>query len=244
MQLLISVTDAEEARAALQGGADIIDVKEPNNGSLGRAPLPRITDVVRTVARRNPAILLSAAMGEAADICEPAAAPHEPSGVPDAQPHFLKLGLAGLAGCDWRKQWQHARRILDALFPAARWVAVAYADHQRAQSPDPHQVAEAAVGLQLPVLLLDTFSKDGTTLMDWLPESRLADLRDVTRQAGMLLALAGRISLPQLPDLACLEPDIVAVRGAACADGQRTGAISRTRVRELKRELSRLLPAP
>jgi uncharacterized protein (UPF0264 family) len=37
MQLLISVTNALEAQAALQGGADIIDVKNPAEGGAGRS---------------------------------------------------------------------------------------------------------------------------------------------------------------------------------------------------------------
>src|SRR5439155_397097 len=35
MRLLVSVADAAEARAALGGGADIIDAKEPRHGALG-----------------------------------------------------------------------------------------------------------------------------------------------------------------------------------------------------------------
>ncbi|MCZ7626607.1 MAG: hypothetical protein M5R38_13225 [Candidatus Methylomirabilis sp.] len=36
MKLMISVRDEHEAAAALAGGADIIDVKNPAEGSLGR----------------------------------------------------------------------------------------------------------------------------------------------------------------------------------------------------------------
>ena len=35
--LLVSVRSADEAIAALAGGADVIDVKEPNRGALGAA---------------------------------------------------------------------------------------------------------------------------------------------------------------------------------------------------------------
>src|SRR5438132_1455808 len=35
MQLLVSVADASEARAALLGGADVIDAKDPRDGALG-----------------------------------------------------------------------------------------------------------------------------------------------------------------------------------------------------------------
>ena len=37
VNLLVSVRSRQEAAAALAGGADIIDIKEPSQGSLGRA---------------------------------------------------------------------------------------------------------------------------------------------------------------------------------------------------------------
>lgn len=35
MRLLVSVRDAGEARAALAGGAEIVDAKDPARGSIG-----------------------------------------------------------------------------------------------------------------------------------------------------------------------------------------------------------------
>ena len=60
-KLLVSVRSADEAQAALDGGASIIDVKEPSLGSLGRASEAAIAAVVNRVARRIP---ISAALGD------------------------------------------------------------------------------------------------------------------------------------------------------------------------------------
>ena len=50
MRLLVSVVSAVEARGALAGGADIVDVKDPGEGALG-APAPTVlSDVVRAVS--------------------------------------------------------------------------------------------------------------------------------------------------------------------------------------------------
>ena len=59
--LLISVRSAREAEIALCGGADLIDVKEPARGSLGRAKGSVIRDVVLRIAGQVP---VSAALGE------------------------------------------------------------------------------------------------------------------------------------------------------------------------------------
>ena len=43
MRLLVSVVSAEEARRAVAGGADIVDVKDPREGALG-APAPAVLE--------------------------------------------------------------------------------------------------------------------------------------------------------------------------------------------------------
>lgn len=64
IQLLVSVRNAEEAVQAADSGADIIDVKEPEFGSLGFAGGATIREVVDAVAGRIP---VSAALGECLD---------------------------------------------------------------------------------------------------------------------------------------------------------------------------------
>src|SRR5262249_6225382 len=47
-RLLVSVRDVREAEAALAGGADLIDIKEPAHGPLGRADDAVIEFIVQT----------------------------------------------------------------------------------------------------------------------------------------------------------------------------------------------------
>ena len=62
MQLLVSVSDAAEARAAVEGGADIIDAKNPSMGALG-AVLPDVLSEIRREV--GPIHLVTAALGDA-----------------------------------------------------------------------------------------------------------------------------------------------------------------------------------
>ena len=55
----------------------------------------------------------------------------------------------------------------------------------------------------------------------------------MTRDAGLLLALAGRVSIEDLDEVSAVEPDLVAVRSAACQDGRRDLPVEERRVREL-----------
>ena len=62
--LLVSVRSADEARAAVDGGASVVDVKEPDRGPLGRASAATWRAVRAAVP---PAIPVSVALGELRD---------------------------------------------------------------------------------------------------------------------------------------------------------------------------------
>jgi (5-formylfuran-3-yl)methyl phosphate synthase len=100
--LLVSVRSADEALTALAGGADVIDVKEPNRGSLGAADMSTIREVVRAVDGRAP---VTAALGELSDVV----ATRNGNGsfaVPDGVSLF-KTGLSHCAASiDWRTAWK------------------------------------------------------------------------------------------------------------------------------------------
>src|SRR2546427_8160121 len=62
MQLLVSVADASEGRAALLGGADVIDAKDPREGALGAVRPEVLGELRAAVGAGRP---LSAALGDA-----------------------------------------------------------------------------------------------------------------------------------------------------------------------------------
>ena len=62
MQLLVSVANAIEARQALEGGADLIDAKDPSAGALGAVSLDALRQIRDAVSGR---CVVSAALGDA-----------------------------------------------------------------------------------------------------------------------------------------------------------------------------------
>ena len=208
-QLLVSVRDAAEARIALEAGADIIDVKEPDRGSLGRADDATIAAVDRLVSGRR---LVTAALGELL---------HEPI-LPAGFGGWVKAGLAGCAGDG---TWRYRLQRFAAASCSHRLVVAAYADWQLAKAPHPWDVCQFATEIQCAGMLIDTCNKDGRTLLDWLPLERLSELLQRCHEAGLRLALAGALREAQIDQLLPLEPDIIAVRGAACREGARRATI-------------------
>jgi (5-formylfuran-3-yl)methyl phosphate synthase len=221
--LLVSVRSAAEAEAALRGGADLIDVKEPSRGPLGRADDETIADVVQTVAGRVP---VSAAMGEWSRESRPCRVP----GV-----SFAKWGLAGWAQVSgWQEQIFSS---MAACSSDCRSVLVAYADCKRAGSPPPEMLCEFAREQRMPAFVIDTYSKDGATILDWISVAGLALLTWQCQNLGIKVALAGSLGREAITGLRDVCPDWFAVRGAACSEG-RTSTVDENRVRELKEAIS------
>ncbi|HEX3152158.1 MAG TPA: (5-formylfuran-3-yl)methyl phosphate synthase [Gemmataceae bacterium] len=218
--LLVSVRSAAEACAAIEGGADLIDIKEPQRGALGAADLSVIEEVIAEVGERAP---VSVALGEWRDWSRT----RLPSGI-----QYMKLGLAGLTTHEAHAAAQEIRNR-----PGPIPVMVAYADHRRAASPDPAQLIKIAIDLRFSTFLIDTFVKDGTSLVDWLDWRTLVNFRQQLSNANLSLALAGSLSASLIRELRPVEPAWFAVRGAACAGG-RMGTVLAECVRELRAIIS------
>jgi uncharacterized protein (UPF0264 family) len=228
--LLVSVRDSREAVAALAGGAHVIDVKEPNRGSLGAADIETIAAVVRAVNGRAP---VTAAAGELIDLIERAPRP-----MPDA----ISLFKIGLANCRALPDWQsHWLKVINAMWPRQyapkHAVAVAYADWQSANAPDPRDVLRAAVDTGCPALLIDTWNKSAGALFDLWPAVELASFTETVKSQGLKLVLAGSLVGESFSAAAKLCPDLLAVRTAACDSG-RAGTVSRERVAALCRAIA------
>ena len=223
--LLVSVRSADEVAAALEGGADLIDVKEPTRGPLGVAEAEVVAAVIAAVRGKVP---VSAALGE-----------WSANAITEAHWHlelkldYVKWGLAGYAPTPgWGEDILDTRRELPA---GVEMVAVAYADWEKAKSVPPAEVVKFARRFRFKAFLLDTFTKDGkTTLLDHLKPAEVAELVEGVQRMGIKAAVGGSLRPEQVKQFKGLTPDYYAVRASACAAGKRDGVIDATRVKKWK----------
>jgi uncharacterized protein (UPF0264 family) len=226
-KLLVSVRSVIEAREAVAAGAAIVDIKEPRRGSLGRADDKVWAEVLGAVPHRVP---VSVALGELNEWFAPdppAFAPWPPASVA-----FVKLGLSQ-ARPDWRARWRTLRgQIAQVAVPIPAWVAVIYTDWQRAGAPSPDEVLSEALEIsECRGVLFDTWDKSVDSAID----SSWTKRADRIRSRGRFLALAGRLDARAIARLAYLQPEIIAVRSAACVGGDRQASVDRARVSDLAR---------
>jgi (5-formylfuran-3-yl)methyl phosphate synthase len=217
MRLLVSVVSAEEARRALTGGADIIDVKDPGEGALG-APSPRVlSEVVRMVGAAAP---VSVALGDLPNLPHTAALAARGAALSGAG--YVKVGLRGVRELDGAVALMSA--VADAVGPQTAVIAAAYADADALDPPAlaPAWLPELVDRAGISGALVDTFVKDGRGLYGWLSESELADLIARTRKVGASFGVAGQLTRGQLHRVAA---DVVGVRSAVCYGGDRAAEL-------------------
>jgi (5-formylfuran-3-yl)methyl phosphate synthase len=233
MQLLISPRDLDEAAECANAAPylDIVDVKNPKEGSLG-ANFPW---VIRAIRDRIPSgTQVSATVGDA---------PYKPGTVALAALGAVVSGATyikvGLYGCSTTAQaievMTGAVRAVRDHDPHAKVVAAGYADAQKIGCVNPLAIPYIAHEAGCDVAMVDTAMKGSTDLFDHMPYEVCADFIRSSHELGVEVALAGSLTTRHLPDLARLGPDIIGIRGAVCEGGDRNqGRISSRLIQEFR----------
>jgi uncharacterized protein (UPF0264 family) len=222
LHLLVSVRDAAEAQLANSLGVQWIDLKNPEAGSLGAAD--SLTALrVSTILAGRAGLLTSAAAGELRNQATPAAhmlAPLFP---------LIKVGMSGLSGDDsWTGQLQGLRHEIESA--GSQLVPVIYADYEACSAPTPQEILAAVGNMDQAFpnwsgqryILIDTYTKDGRRLLDWLSETQLMDIMHQAGQQRRQVVLAGSLALADLPKLLKLPAAAIAVRSAVCSSDRRS----------------------
>jgi uncharacterized protein (UPF0264 family) len=232
MQLLISVTSSQEAQAALQGGADIIDIKNPAEGALGAAAVAALRNVCAVLPL---GVIASAALGESNS--EPGVLALAAYGAATFGVSYVKLGLRAADPTVAIALLQQVQASLRLANPACALIAVGYADAAEIGALPWRLLPEVAHAARIKGCMIDTALKDGRCLFDHCSEPALAQWLAECREAGLLSALAGSLRQADLPALRRLAPDVAGFRGAACRGDRVNGQVEAGLVAALRASL-------
>ncbi|HEV7821054.1 MAG TPA: (5-formylfuran-3-yl)methyl phosphate synthase [Burkholderiales bacterium] len=210
--MLASVRSLDEAMVALDGGTDLIDLKEPARGALGALDHAAVRVCVRAIDGRRP---VSATIGD----------------IPSMEPQLMVDAVERMAatGVDFIKIGFFAHplaaecaRALSAMTGCARLIAVLFAD-------EPYDLA-LLVELSrqgFAGAMLDTARKTGKTLREWRGENELGEFVALGRAEGLLTGLAGSLRYDDVAALVAIGPDYLGFRGALCRNSERGGMLDR-----------------
>jgi uncharacterized protein (UPF0264 family) len=220
--MLASVTSVDEARLAIEAGADVIDLKDPARGALGALETSIAREIVTAFGDKG---TLSATAGDFPSM-DPgqvlAAARH----TADLGVDFVKVGFFGTP------RDAECVRALAPLTADTRLIAVQFAD----LGPDP-DLCERLAEAQFTGVMLDTARKEGPGLRGPLTQSQLSRFVHRARTLGLITGLAGKLRLSDIAPLLELQPDYLGFRGALCAQHQRSAGFDVQALRAVRQAI-------
>ena len=231
MILMVSVQDLYEAKQALKGGADIVDVKNLQEALVGSAH----PNVVKQIREEVPsAHHASVTLGVVPDQIGTVSMAVYAAGTLNAT--SVKVGFMV-------REYEVALETLLAAKEAlagtqTKLIGSLFADNLLYEGGiDPDLMVKLAKEGQCDGFLIDTLVKDGRNLFDFVPEARLKEMVLEGKELGMSTALSGHLKMSDLDELSRVNPDIVGVRGAVCQKGDRDSRVHWESVAEFKSQL-------
>jgi len=229
MKALISVYKPEEVPICIRASVDIVDVKNPAEGSLG-ASFPWIISEVKRMLPSE--IELSVAIGDMPNL--PGTASLSALGAAYSGADYVKVGLYGVRekreGIELMKGVVRSVKEFDS---SIKVVCVGYADHFRVNAVNPMEIPEIAALSDADIAMLDTAVKDGKRLFDSLSENQLRDFVQRSRELGLKVALAGSLRIEDIPRIREIGADVIGFRGAVCEKNDRKRSLSEEKVKKV-----------
>ena len=232
MELLVSPINTDEAKAAFFGGADIIDVKNPKEGSLGANFPWVISAVIEAIESKKP---VSATIGDFN--YKPGTASLAALGAATAGADYIKVGLYDIQTAEQAEDLlSNVVQSVKRCDPNKMAVAAAYADYRRINSISPLLLPEIGAKVGADVVMIDTGIKDGRSAFEFMTEAELTTFVDAARNLNLRTALAGAIRFEDLEIVRRINPDIIGIRGMVCG-GDRNDEIKQELVEKLRAQM-------
>ena len=233
MLLMVSVQNVAEALEAEQGGADVVDVKNLQEALVGSGH-PNIVHDVRSIipVEKHVSVTLGVVPNQPGTVAMAAYA----AGVLNAT--SVKVGFRQADYDTAVEVLRESRQALEGF--NTKLIGSLFADNVLYEGGlDAHKMIDLAKDGECDGFLIDTLTKDGRNIFDFLPEDELRDMVFRGKELGMSTSLSGHLKITDLDELARINPDIVGVRGAVCSRGERDRAIAWEAVAEFKEALDK-----
>jgi len=221
--MLASVRSLTEAKMVYAGGADIIDLKEPNDGALGAVPLLDIHHVVDDLWEK---CIISATIG---DLPADSAIINE------------KIIQTAETGVDYVKIGMFSDRHIENSLPnlihcankGIAIIAVFFAD----MDFDVDHAIKTAAAARLKGVMLDTARKGSGSLLTHKNLMQLEFFVNRAKQNNLLTGLAGSLRTEDIPTLLKTSTDYVGFRTALCDNKQRIGSLNEKAIQAVRESI-------
>jgi uncharacterized protein (UPF0264 family) len=230
MKVLISPINRKEALEAVRGGADIIDIKNPQEGSLGANFPWIIKDVVNHVPKN---IETSCTIGEMPAL--PGSISLAARGAASIGVNYIKAGLCGINSFDSAiKIMKNIVRSVKDYNSKIKVAIVGYADSKKINSIDPILIPQITKESLADISMIDTAVKNGQSTFKLIELKKIKKFIKEAHKYKLKTALAGSLRKEDFEKVKTLNPDVIGIRGAACTKNDRLkGKITSKKVKEI-----------
>ncbi len=216
--MLASVNSLSEALFMLNTAVDIIDLKQPESGTLGALSINVVEEIVAAINQQKP---VSATVGDL---------PMEPEVVFEAVRtmantgvDYIKIGF--FPGGDWAGTLSKLATITDQGY---QLIAVLFADAQ----PD-LSIIKALKHSGFSGVMLDTLDKSKGSLSEIMAYSDIAAFVKTANHFQLLCGLAGSLKQQDIPGLLQFNIDYLGFRGALCEKHNRTAKLNKESINSI-----------
>jgi len=218
MRLLVSVRDVDEALEAIRGGAHIVDVKNPEEGSLG-AHFPRVIRQVKEAV--SGAVEVSATIGDLPNL--PGTASLAALGAAVSGARYVKAGLFGVRTIgEAEAMMREICRAVKEYNSDVKVIAAGYADFESYGCLNPLSLPLVAHKSGADGVMIDVKGKNPPRkLFDYLGDEELRKFVCDAHSLNQIVALAGSLGLGDIRRVHRLGADIIGVRRGVCIGGDR-----------------------
>ena len=219
-KILLSVKDIHEISKVINY-ADIIDLKNPNDGPIGSWTIKNIKEVVREYNN----IILSATLGNLKDLSE---VKKKLSVFDSLGLNFIKIGCF----CKSIKDLNKFLKFFKNTKTSATIVLVFFAENSEIIN-NLNNYFETFKSYNIKNIMIDTKNKSSRGLFENLTLNKLQKILLKSHKFDISIGLAGKLQLCNLINLLFLNPNVIGFRGAICKTKDRNSDICFHKVKNL-----------
>ena len=216
--MLASVNSLNEARLVLKSSADIIDLKNPEQGALGALPIKTVSTIVQAVNQTKP---VSATVGDLpmeAELVFNAVSIMATTGV-----DYIKIGF--FPDGNWLRCLSKLTKITQQ---GHQLIAVLFADTQ----PD-LSIIKTISDAGFSGVMLDTMDKANGSLSQIMSINEIEKFIASAKKQHLLCGLAGSLKEKDIPKFIPLKADYLGFRGALCEKHNRVSQLDNNAIQAI-----------
>ena len=208
-KILTSIKSLTEIRLVLKKGVDVIDFKDPSNGSLGALATKQISLFLKSIPSNQ---LTSSTIGDIKDIKK---IKKKVINLSKTNVDFIKVGFF----FD-NKKIKTLKNLKD-LVKNKKIIAVLFAENKPSV-----KIIREIKRARFDGILIDTKNKKNGNLRNYLNIKKLENFIKASKKENLTIGLAGSLNIKDINPLLKLEPDYLGFRGALCIEKKRKDNIS------------------